>query len=138
MRHLVKVYLLLLPIFLALDYLWLGVVMARFYNRELGSLARRSGESISVVPWAAAVVYLLIPLGIVLFALPRVSPSNLVTSALGWGCLYGLVLYGVYDMTNYSVVAAWSLRLSAVDILWGGVLNALGTLAAALLDRWSR
>jgi len=23
-----------------------------------------------------------------------------------------------------------------IDICWGGVLNALGTLAAALLDRW--
>jgi uncharacterized membrane protein len=138
MRHFVKVYLLLLPIFLALDYLWLGVFMAGFYNRELGALARRSGESVSVVPWAAAVVYLLIPLGIVLFALPRVSASNLVASALGWGCLYGLVLYGVYDMTNYSVVGAWSLRLSVADIFWGGLLNALATLAAALLDRWLR
>ena len=65
---------------------------------------------------AAVVVYLLIPLGIVLFALPRVSPEHLVSSALLWGFLFGIVLYGVYDMTNYSVLAKWPIKLVVVDI----------------------
>jgi uncharacterized membrane protein len=39
-------------------------------------------------------------------------------------------------MTNYSLVSKWSLRMSIVDILWGGVINAVVTCAAAFLDRW--
>jgi len=39
-------------------------------------------------------------------------------------------------MTNYSLVRDWPLRVSLIDIGWGGVLNALGALAAAWLDRW--
>jgi len=86
--------------------------------------------------WAALVVYIAIPAGIVLFALPRVSPDNLVPSSLFWGGLFGLVVYTIYDMTNYSLLRDWPLRVSLIDICWGVFLNAVGTLAAAYLDRW--
>jgi uncharacterized membrane protein len=134
--HMLKVYGAILPVFLAIDFLWLGVVMSKFYKDELGVLARVSDGALTPVLWAAAIVYVLIPLGVVLFALPRVSQQHLASSALLWGFIYGIVLYGVYDMTNYSLVSKWSLRMSIVDILWGGVINAVVTCAAAFLDRW--
>jgi uncharacterized membrane protein len=136
MLHTLKVYLLLLPILCILDFLWLGVLMSGFYKKELGPFLRLSGDSLAPIPWAAVAVYLAIPLGVVLFALPRVSRENLLISSLFWGFLYGLILYTVYDMTNYSLVKNWPLRVSLVDICWGGVLNAFATYAAALLDRW--
>ena len=46
--------------------------MAKFYKAELGSLARRFGEAMTPVWWATCLVYVLIPLGIVWFVLPRV------------------------------------------------------------------
>lgn len=134
--HMVKVYAAILPIFLAVDFLWLGVVMSKFYKDELGVLARVSNGALTPVLWAAGVVYILIPLGVVLFALPRVSPENMVSTALFWGFIFGVVLYGVYDMTNYALVSKWSLRMSVVDILWGGAINSLITYVAALFDRW--
>ena len=131
-----KVYIAILPIFMAIDFLWLGVIMSKFYKDELGILARLSNGSLKPVLWAAGVVYILIPLGIVLFALPRVSQDDLISTSLFWGFIYGLVLYGVYDMTNYSLVKKWSLRMSVVDILWGGTINAVVTYIAAVLSRW--
>jgi len=136
MWHFTKVYLIILPFLLILDYLWLGRLMTGFYQDQLGVLARRTGNAMTPDLLSAAVVYLLIPLGIVLFALPRVSAEHLIGSSLLWGFLYGIVLYGVYDMTNYSVLALWPMKLAIADILWGGVLNAVVTLAAALVDRW--
>jgi uncharacterized membrane protein len=136
MWHSIKIYLLLLPVVFILDYLWLGVVASGLYKRELGSFLRMSGDALDPIFWAALVVYLAIPLGVVAFALPRVSEDNLLWSSLFWGALYGLVLYAVYDMTNYSLVKNWPLNLSLVDICWGGVLNAAATCAAALLNRW--
>lgn len=135
MFHLLKVYLLLIPPFLIIDYLWLGRIMGNFYQRELGVLARRTGDTLAPVLWAAGIVYLLIPLGIILFALPRVSPECPWLSALGWGFLYGATLYGIYDMTNYSLLEKWSLRMSVVDICWGGTICALATCLAVWLDR---
>ena len=119
-----------------MDYLSLGKIMAGFYKQELGLLARRAGEDLDPLIWAAGIVYLLIPLGIVLFALPHVSPASLPGSSLFWGFVYGVVLYGIYDMTNLAMLAGWSLKLSLIDILWGGVLCAVTTSLAAYLDRW--
>jgi uncharacterized membrane protein len=136
MWHTLKVYVLLLPVLFALDFLWLGVLASGLYKRELGSFLRLTGDALTPITWAALLVYLAIPLGVVLFALPRVSSGNLVGSALLWGALYGFVLYTVYDMTNYSLVKDWPLKLSVIDICWGMVLNASATLAAAYLDRW--
>jgi len=92
MLHTVKIYLFCLPFTLMLDYLWLARLMQGFYIKELGPYARVRGTTIMPVYWAAAIVYLLLPLGIVLFALPRVDPSNLAVSSLLWGGLFGLVV----------------------------------------------
>jgi uncharacterized membrane protein len=136
MGHTIKLYLLVLMIFLAIDLTWLGVLMAKFYKAELGPLARRSGEAMAPVWWAAFVVYVLIPLGIVLFVLPRVSPEGSAVAALGWGFLYGVILYGVYDLTNYSLIDRWPWRMTLVDMAWGGFICAVTSLIAVILDRW--
>lgn len=110
--------------------------MAKFYKAELGPLARRSGEAMAPVWWAAFLVYVLIPLGLVLFVLPRVSPDNSAAAALGWGFLYGVILYGVYDLTNYSLIDRWPWRMTLVDMAWGGFICAFTSYVAVILDRW--
>jgi len=136
MWHGIKLYLLVVLIFLAIDMTWLGVLMTSFYKTELGPLARRSGEALAPIWWAAALVYVLIPLGIVLFVVPRVSPESLLSAALGWGFLYGIILYGVYDLTSYSLIANWPERMTLVDIAWGGSICAVVSAIAVRLDRW--
>ena len=89
MLHLIKVYGITLFVFLILDYLWLGRIAAGFYKEQLGTLARWSGDSLTPDIPSAVVVYLLIPLGIVLFALPHVSDEQLVGSALLCAAIVG-------------------------------------------------
>jgi len=136
MPHTVKIYLSCLVFTLLLDYLWLAKLMQGFYLKELGPYARVRGTTIIPVYWAAAIVYLLLPLGIVLFALPHVEPGNLVASSLKWGALFGLVVYGVYDMTNMSTLERWPVRMIWVDICWGCFLCGVTTLFAAELSAW--
>ena len=133
MWHTTKLYILVLLIFLAIDMLWLGVIMSKFYKTELGVLARRTGENLAPIWWAAFVVYLLIPLGIILFVLPRAVQGG---SPFIWGFIYGVILYGVYDFTNYALVANWPWRMTVVDILWGGWICAFTSRVAFFLDRW--
>jgi uncharacterized membrane protein len=136
MLHTVKVYLLCLPFTLLLDYLWLAKLMQGFYIRELGPYARVRGATIIPVYWAAGLVYLLLPLGIVLFALPRVDPANPAASSLLWGGLFGLVVYGVYDMTNMATLENWPVRMIWVDICWGCFLCGVTTWFAAQVSQW--
>jgi uncharacterized membrane protein len=41
--------------------------------------------------------------------------------------LLGLVIYTVYDSTNYTLFKQWSPKLAIMDALWGGILFALAT-----------
>jgi uncharacterized membrane protein len=36
--------------------------------------------------------------------------------------ILGLVIYGVYDTTNYGIFDKWDIKLLFIDILWGGIL----------------
>jgi uncharacterized membrane protein len=129
-----KVFFLTLAVFLVLDFLWLGVVMPRFYKAQLGPLARLSGEAFDPIWPAALAVYLLLVVGIVAFVLPRATAST--AAALGWGALFGVVCYGVYDFTNLATLRGWPGILTAVDIAWGGVLCGATAVAARLAQRW--
>jgi len=136
MPHGLKVFLALIPVVVMIDYLWLARIMGDFYRSELSVLVRKQGSALDPVLWAAVMVYLCIPAGIVLFVLPRVSMQNMPVSSLFWGFVFGIVLYGTYDMTNYSLLKDWPLKVAIVDILWGGTLCAVSTFIAAYLDKW--
>lgn len=131
-----KVLAILLPIFLVIDLLWLGVVMKGFYSHELGELARRQGTALAPRWGAAILVYLLIPGGLVLFVRPLLGESSTIWQAAMWGALYGLVLYGVYDLTNFSILEKWSLRMTLADIVWGIVLCGTMSVIMRHAENW--
>lgn len=130
-----KLFAILLPIFLVVDLLWLGVVMKGFYSAELGDLGRRQGGALAPRWGAAIAVYLLIPAGIVLFVRPLVGANTTLGQVFGWGAVYGLVLYGVYDLTNLAVLEKWTLRMTLADIAWGCVLCGTISIVMRLVDR---
>lgn len=70
---------------------------------------------------AAVVVYLLLGSGIALFVVPLASTVALATA---YGALLGLVVYGVYDFTNYSTLRQWPFELTLADVAWGRVASA--------------
>ena len=43
--------------------------------------------------------------------------------------LLGIVIYGVYESTNYAILDKWNTKAVAMDTLWGGILFALTTKA---------
>jgi len=132
----VKLLLVVAPVVLTVDLIWLGVVMKPFYESQIGELARRSGTALAP-RWPAALgVYVLIPAGIVLFVRPHLSPSAGPGQAIAWGALFGLVLYGVYDLTNRAILERWPLVLTVVDIAWGCTLCGLGGLVLWLAERY--
>jgi uncharacterized membrane protein len=130
-----KLFAILLPIFLAIDLLWLGVVMKGFYSAELGDLGRRNGTALAPRWGAAVAVYLLIPAGIVLFVRPLVGANVALWQAFGWGAVYGLVLYGVYDLTNLAVLEKWTMRMTLADMTWGCILCGAISTVMRLVDR---
>lgn len=102
--------------FMVADGLWLGLLMTNFYRDQMAPIARLTNGSFAPNWPAAIVVYVMLGLGLATFVVPR---SSGLASAAAHGALFGLVVYGVYDFTNYSTLRQWPLLLAVVDLAWG-------------------
>lgn len=120
---------------LVADFAWLSL-MKGFYSREIGELMRRSADGLAPRWGAAILVYVLIPAGIVLFVRPHLSGGATVAHALGWGAVFGLILYGVYDLTNLALVEKWTLSVTVADMVWGSCLCAGASAVMNATDKW--
>jgi uncharacterized membrane protein len=121
---------------LVLDMVWIGLIAGKFYKREVGPLMRLKESGNIDVIWPAAIgVYLLITAGIVFFVLPKIDSEQSPWSIMPWGFLFGIVLYGVYELTNYSLLKDWTLPMTFVDWAWGGFLCAIASLVAVHVSR---
>ena len=118
--------------FMVLDGVWLGLLMKTFYRDQLAPIVRLANGGIAPNWPAALVVYALLGTGIALFVIPR-APT--VPLAAAYGALFGLVVYGVYDFTNYSTLRQWPLVLTFADAAWGVVASAACAAAVRILVR---
>lgn len=117
------------------DFVWLGFVMHDFYHHELRGMVRQGPQGFAPRLLPALLVYLLIPAGMLLFVGPRISPANSLLLSAGWGAVFGLIVYGIYDLTNLAILEKWTLRVTIADILWGGVLCAASAVCLTLVRR---
>ena len=117
------------------DFLWLGLVMKDFYQQELRGLIRLGPAGFAPRLLPALLVYVLIPAGIFLFVGPRITSQASLPVAAGWGALFGLILYGVYDLTNLAILDTWVWTVTLADILWGCVLCAASAVCLTLVRR---
>lgn len=110
------------------DYLVIGKILKAVYVDSLKPFARLSPDGLSIAPniVSAGIVYILLSLGLIFFVLSKAANTG---QAFGYGALFGLVVYGVYDLTNHAILSGYPLKLVLIDILWGTLLcGALATL----------
>ena len=128
-----KVYVIGLVGLVVVDIIWIKFIMGGFYDSSLGPLARRVGESLSPRIFPSLLVWMLIALGILLFVLPKIESKGSLIKGLLWGALFGLLLYGVYDLTNYAILAGWPLAMTLLDIAWGAIVCGITALFMGVL-----
>ncbi|MBN1549012.1 MAG: DUF2177 family protein [Syntrophaceae bacterium] len=117
----VKLYVASLLIFIIVDLTWIAGITKNFYRSQLGPLSRMTAGGMSPNIPASILVWMLIALGLILFVLPRIPSTGAGVEGFFWGALFGLVVYGVYDLTNYALLKDWPLSMTIVDMLWGTV-----------------
>ncbi len=115
----IKLYLITLPVFFAIDMLWLGIVAKNFYKQQIGFMMTPN------INWVAAIVfYLIFIAGIVLFVISPALEKTSLMHALVFGALFGLVTYATYDLTNLATLKDWPILVTLVDLAWGAFLSA--------------
>jgi uncharacterized membrane protein len=98
-------------ILLLIDITWLSTVMSRGYHPMIKTI---QGSTMKMNYYYGAAAYLC-----VLILLYIIIKNNL---SLIEAFLIGLAGWGLYDFTAGAVLKDWSLSLSILDILWGGLL----------------
>ena len=117
-----KTFAMALAGFLTLDGIWLGLLMTNVYRDQLSAIARLRDSRFDPVWSAVFPVYILLAIGVAVFVLPRAAD---VWSALRYGALFGLIAYGVYDLTNYSTLTQYPLAITLIDLCWGTCASAV-------------
>lgn len=103
-------------IMLLLDGVYLSA-FGNFFNTLITSV---QGSKIKFNIVGAVLCYILLIGGLNYFIL---TPRKSLTDAF----LLGLVIYGVYETTNYTIIRKWSPVAVALDTTWGAVLFTLTT-----------
>lgn len=112
------IYAVTLPVFFAIDLVWLGVVAKDFYRQHLGHLMAAQ------INWVAAIAfYLIFIAGIVFFAVKPALDVHDATRALVYGALFGFFSYATYDLTNHATMRDWPAIVTVVDLAWGTILS---------------
>jgi uncharacterized membrane protein len=129
MKRYLIAYAVMLVLFPALDFIWIGLVARDLYRGEIGPLLAPQPQ---LAP--AAVFYAVYAAGVLVFAVaPGLDRGDWVR-AFGMAALFGAVAYAVYDLTNLATLKGFTLRISLADMAWGaamtGVAGSLARLAA--------
>ena len=105
-------------LFLIIDFVWLSIAVKYIYKPALGSLLLNKP-----ILSAALLFYVLYIFGLTfLILLPNLKDFQ-IFNAFWMGAIFGLVAYGTYDLTNLATIKGWSLKVTIIDLIWGGILT---------------
>lgn len=103
-------------LFISIDSIYLNIIKG-FFQKQIQSV---QGSAIQINFLGAALCYLFLVIGLNYFV---IKPRKSVSEAF----LLGLIIYGVFETTNYALFKNWSILTVIVDTLWGGILFAVTT-----------
>lgn len=103
-------------VFISIDFVYLNV-MREYLGNQLKSV---QGSTVKFNYLGAALCYVFLIVGLNYFI---IKPKRSVSDAF----LLGIIIYGVYETTNYATFKNWSLLTVIIDTLWGGLLFATTT-----------
>ena len=103
-------------LFVAIDGIYLNLMKNYFSNQV--QKVQNSPIKMNII--ATFICYIFLITGLNYFIIgPKKKPSD--------AFLLGLVIYGVYETTNWALFQKWSVLTVLMDTLWGGTLFALTT-----------
>ena len=88
-----------------------------FFNKIVNDI---QGSDIKLKYDGAILCYITMVLGLKYFIIDEKKP---IKDAF----LLGLLIYSVFEFTNYAILDKWNLKAVLIDSIWGGILFAIST-----------
>ena len=99
-----------------LDIIYISLTYKFLFENVLKKINNTSHPTLRY--WSVLLFYLISSIGFYFFLI-RENKSTL------YCFLFGFWVYLFYEITNYSIIEAWNLKIVMIDSLWGGVLFSL-------------
>lgn len=121
------------------DFIWLGYIARPMYDHLRSVL--NPGVSKGNLPYR--IIPAILAYSVMVLSLSTLSVPNVITkkgiiqrmlSAIAWGGMWGLGVYGTYDMTNLAVIQAFPTSTAFIDAVWGIVIGSLGAFAGSFVQ----
>ena len=112
-------------LFVCIDSIYLNLMRGYFDNQ----IKKVQGSPIQLNFVGALITYIFLIFGLNYFI---ISKNKSVNDAF----LLGIVIYGVYEFTNVSLLKNWHWLTTILDTTWGGVLFASTTYLAYEIKRF--
>lgn len=123
----IKAFLVSFFSFIVIDFLWLGFVVKKFNLQQLADIGRIQNGDFKILYGPAVLVYVFMAAAVAFFVLPKFTSETSVLHVFLWGALMGLIIYGVYDMTNMSILKNYPWAFAIADMAWGTFVFAVVT-----------
>lgn len=120
----IKEFLVVLIILFIIDLPFLNYFMSKKWGIMVQNIQH---QPMKINFKSAFVTYLLMAFAIVFYVLPYISEENLFKESILIGGFLGLIIYGIFDLTNLSIIQNYDVNIAILDILWGALLFAITT-----------
>ena len=119
----------LLILFILFDLIWFSISVPNIYTPVFTKI---QGVPPSYRITGGLFAWVLLALGLYLFVLPL---SHSLTDALVYGAIFGLVVYGVYNGSNYATFKDWNTNIFFSDLIYGTAVTSIISLIAYSIFR---
>jgi len=112
-------------VFIFIDFFYLNI-MKKYFNKQIQDI---QGTPIKMNFFATLICYVFLITGLNYFI---IKPKRSVSDAF----LFGIIIYGGFETTNWALFTKWSPLTVIMDTLWGGILFALTTKIIKLINKF--
>ncbi len=114
-----SLYFISIPVFIIIDYFWIGIIAKDFYQVRLAHLFGEFNLT------AAIILYVVLLAGLTFFAIYPAYQAGSLVQAVVYGALFGFFTYFTYDLTNQATLKDWPVIVTIIDIAWGTFVSGL-------------
>ena len=112
-----------------------GTMIALFMGKYFGGVVEKiqRGRKMSARILPAVLCFFILAFGIVYFVLDRIRDDHIVEDSFRYGGVFGAVVYGVFDLTNYSIFSDYTAGTVLIDMAWGTILASVVSMITKFL-----
>lgn len=131
MNYIIKIIITTI-LFIIIDILWFSISVPLIYMPKFIEIQNEKPMMINKIH-GGIFAWLLLAFGIYHFVLPI---SNNLYDTIKNGAIYGLIVYGVYNGTNYVTFNKYDGKIFSADLIWGIFVSTLLSVISFYINKY--